>query len=140
MASLTYNNPPGVKAYAADENYYSQTVDLGNGVVKASGQGGWSPDEGPGGPMPEGAREQIDAAFVNIDTVLKAAGLRGADDVFLVRAYTTDMDEGLPLMWDALRKWIPSHRPVYTIVGTTRLGLPEMKIEVEVEAKRKSAG
>ena len=136
MSGLKYNNPSGGIKVFADDTYYSQTVDLGNGIVKASGQGGWSIEGGPLGGIPEDARQQVEAAFLNIDHVLKAAGLNGTDDVFLVRSYHTDIDETLGMVTEALKKHIPSHRPIWTAIGTTRLAEPGMKIEIEVEARR----
>ncbi|KAK2609456.1 hypothetical protein N8I77_002953 [Diaporthe amygdali] len=34
---------------------------------------------------------QIDLAFQNVDNVLRAAGLRGWEDIYLLRSYSTDM-------------------------------------------------
>lgn len=33
-----------------------------------------------------------------------------------------------------LKKWMPEHRPILTVVGVTALGLEGMRLEVEVVA------
>jgi enamine deaminase RidA (YjgF/YER057c/UK114 family) len=135
MASLTYNNPSGGIKEFAEASYYSQSVDMGNGTVKASGQGGWSIEGGPLGGLPEDAQAQVDAAFANVDHVLRAVGL-GVGDVYLVRSYHTNIDETMGLVTEAMRRLIPTHRPIWTAIGVTRLGHPSMQIEIEVEARR----
>ncbi|KAH6685948.1 Endoribonuclease L-PSP/chorismate mutase-like protein [Plectosphaerella plurivora] len=135
MTSLTFNNPSGGIKEFAESSYYSQSVDMGNGTVKTSGQGGWSIEGGPLGGIPNDARAQVDAAFANLDHVLKAAGL-GLGDVYLVRSYHMDIDETMGMVSEAMRRLIPKHRPIWTAVGVTRLGHPDMKIEIEVEARR----
>lgn len=33
-----------------------------------------------------------------------------------------------------MKKWLPNHQPVWTCVGVTQLGEPDMKVEIEVMA------
>jgi enamine deaminase RidA (YjgF/YER057c/UK114 family) len=133
MSEFKYNNPPGIKPYA-EANYYSQTVDLGNGLIKASGQGGWTVEKGFRDPIPESAREQVENAFKNVDHVLKEAGLSGARAVFQVRTYHIDIEETLGMVTEGFKKFI-GHRPVWTAVQVAGLADKRMKIEVEVQAK-----
>lgn len=133
MASLKYNTLPGPPQKLGDQYYYSQTVDLGDGIVKCSGQGGWDPVTGE---VATNAREQVELTIRNTDKVLKAAGLRGWDDVYLIRSFHVDIDETLLMVDDVLRKRITGHRPAWTAVGVTRLALSTMEIEIEVEPKR----
>ncbi|POR36410.1 Uncharacterized protein TPAR_03393 [Tolypocladium paradoxum] len=136
MSAPKYNNPPDGAGCFADTVYYSQTVDVGGGLVKCAGQGGWTVAEGPDGPIPRPAREQVDNAFRNVDHVLREAGLAGgARDVYLVRSYHVNMEETLDMVTEAMRAWV-GHRPVWTAVGVARLADARMKIEIDVEAKR----
>lgn len=140
MSAPKYNNPPDAIGAFGDAVHYSQTVDLGGGLTKCAGQGGWSVEHGPAGPMPSAAREQVDNALRNVDHVLRAAGhAGGARDVYLVRSYHLDIDETLGMVTEALRAWV-GHRPVWTALGVARLADPRMKIEIEVEAKRHALG
>lgn len=135
MSGIKYGSPSGGIKEFGEKSYYSQYVDLGNGIVKASGQGGWSIEGGPLGGIPDNAKDQVEAAFMNVDHVLKAAGLAGVQDVYLVRSYHTDINETMQLVTEAMKRHIPLHRPIWTAIGTTQLGHPSMKIEIEVEAK-----
>ncbi|KND94581.1 hypothetical protein TOPH_00817 [Tolypocladium ophioglossoides CBS 100239] len=135
MSAPKYNNPPGIKPFA-DTTYYSQTADLGAGLIKCAGQGGWTIDQGPLGPIPDSAREQVENAFRNIDHILREAGLHGgARDVYLVRTYHLDIDETLGMVTEGLQTWV-GHRPIWTAIGVARLADERMKIEIEVEAKQ----
>lgn len=77
---------------------------------------------------------QVDLAFDNIDIVLRAAGLKGWEDVYHVRSYHTDLSVSFDLMVRKLKERIPGHRPVWTAIGVKELAFPAMKIEIEVEA------
>lgn len=32
------------------------------------------------------------------------------------------------------KKWMPDHQPIWTAVGVTRLGMDDMRVEIEVAA------
>ncbi|TQN65436.1 hypothetical protein CSHISOI_10002, partial [Colletotrichum shisoi] len=55
------------------------SVDLGNGTDKCSGPGGWHPETA--ALDANDSDKQVQLAIENVDIVLKAAGLRGWDDV-----------------------------------------------------------
>lgn len=38
------------------------------------------------------------------------------------------------LLLTIIQKWMPNHRPIWTLVGVAALGLPQMKVEIEVIA------
>ncbi|KAL4726706.1 hypothetical protein ACLX1H_005595 [Fusarium chlamydosporum] len=136
MASFTYITPPGgFLQVLTDVNHYSQAVDLGNGFYKISGQGGFTEK----GEMPSDIKDEVEQAFQNVEDVLKAAGLRGWEDVYYIRHYHTDMDVTLPLVTEALKKRIPNNRPGAVAAGVARLALPSMRIEIEVDAKKCSS-
>lgn len=79
--------------------------------------------------------EEIDQAFANVDYNLKYAGGKGWSQVFRINLYSTDMSEkGLELIVEALKKWLPDHKPIMTAVGVPKLWLESMHIEVEVSA------
>ncbi|KAM3528100.1 hypothetical protein MY4038_006058 [Beauveria bassiana] len=134
MASLQFKTPPGAAEKHSDLGHYSQSVDLGNGIVKCSGQGGWHPETG--ALDATDSSKQVALAMENVDIVLKNAGLRGWEDVYLLRSYHCDITASWEPTAEALRKRIPGHRPIWTAVGVPRLAFPEMLIELEVEAKR----
>ncbi|KAM0231050.1 hypothetical protein ACHAP5_011199 [Fusarium lateritium] len=132
MSSFKYITPPGFFEFLSDTNHYSQAVDLGNGFFKISGQGGLNEK----GEIPSDLKQEVEQTIQNVDTMLKAAGLRGWEDVYYVRSYHTDIDATLPLITEILRKLIPNNRPGSVAAGVTRLALPTMMLEIEVDAKR----
>ncbi|KAM0199494.1 hypothetical protein ACHAPQ_005293 [Fusarium lateritium] len=132
MTSFKYITPPGFFEFLSDTNHYSQAVDLGNGFFKISGQGGLNEK----GEIPSDLKQEVDQTIQNVDTMLKAAGLRGWEDVYYVRSYHTDIDATLPLITEILKKLIPNNRPGSVAAGVTRLALPTMRLEIEVDAKR----
>ncbi|KAJ4319538.1 hypothetical protein N0V94_003873 [Neodidymelliopsis sp. IMI 364377] len=134
MSFLKYNNPPGASQKFSDQGHYSQTVDLGNGTIKCAGQGGWNPQSGELDATD--SPKQVQLAIENVDLILKEAGLRGWEDVYLLRSYHTDIGSTWELAAEALKRRIPSHRPVWTAVGVASLAFPAMLIELDVEAKR----
>jgi enamine deaminase RidA (YjgF/YER057c/UK114 family) len=73
-------------------------------------------------------------AFEKVDRVLQAVGLRGWDDVCLIRTYHVDMGSSYDHVVKTLKERIPGHRPVWTAVAVPRLAFLTMLIEIEVEA------
>ncbi|KAI8210360.1 RutC family protein [Colletotrichum sp. SAR 10_76] len=134
MASLKFNNPPGAAQKHSDLGHYSQSVDLGNGIIKCSGQGGWDPEHGT--LDANDSKKQVALAMENVDIVLKAAGLRGWEDVYSLRSYHCDIRTSWEQTAEALKKRIPNHRPIWTAVAVPHLAFPAMLIELEVEARR----
>lgn len=132
MSSLTYTNPPGTSQRFSDESHFSMAVALPNGIVKCSGQGGW--DSITGALDANNSDEQIAIAMKNVDLVLKAAGLRGWEDVYHLRSYHTDIRSSWDPLVKALKERIPGHRPCWTAVAVPHLAFPQMLIELEVEA------
>lgn len=133
MSSLKYYIPEGASKEWSLEYHYSQAVDMGNGFVKVSGQGGWNTATGEFATDPQ---TEVELTFENIEKVLKAAGLRGWEDVYYIRSYHLDINTTLPLLGEGLKKRCPNHIPGATALGVTQLAIPTMKLEVEVDAKR----
>ena len=95
-------------------------------------KGGWNPETSK---IPTDLDEEIDQAFSNVDFTLKDAGGKGWSQVYKIRLYLTDLGE--PSMVASVRnlkKWLPDHRPILTCIGVTQLGLPGMRVEIEVIA------
>jgi enamine deaminase RidA (YjgF/YER057c/UK114 family) len=86
--------------------------------------------------MPDGVEQQARNCLATIARVLEEAGFALAD---VVRAtyYVTDIadaDRLLPIFGEAFG----AIRPAATLVAVAALVRPEMKIEIEVTAKRRS--
>ncbi|KAF4966607.1 hypothetical protein FSARC_5727 [Fusarium sarcochroum] len=135
MASFSYVTLPGFGEFLTKTNHYSQIVNLGNGIFKISGQGGWNEK----GEISSDPKQEVEQAIQNVDEALKTAGLRGWEDVYYVRSYHTDIDTTLPLVVEALKKRVPGNPSGATVVGVARLALPAMKLEIEVDAKTHTA-
>lgn len=136
MAAVTYITPPSeFLQFLTNENHYSQAVDLGNGFFKISGQGGFNDK----GEMSDDVKDEVEQAVQNVETMLKAAGLRGWEDVYYIRHYHLDIDVTLPILTEALKKRIPDNRPGSVATGVPRLALPTMRFEIEVDAKKHTA-
>lgn len=62
----------------------------------------------------------------------------GWKSVFRVNSYHVGLEgqqeEVLGRMVENFKKYMPDHQPVWTCVGVTVLGEPEMKVEIEVVA------
>jgi len=86
--------------------------------------------------IPEDAAAQARNVFVNIGKTLEMAGFAFADIVRMTQ-YVTDIRYG-----DAIRpvvaEYLGSVRPASTLVAVSGLATPEMKVEIEVTAKRRS--
>lgn len=132
MSSLNFINEKGAGQKHSDLCHYSQVVHIpGTPIVKASGQGGWTET---GALDPTDMKGQIDLAFQNVDNVLRAAGLRGWEDVYLIRSYSVSMEASRDHLMAKLRERMPTHRPLHTELSVPRLAFPDMLIEIEVEA------
>ncbi|KAI5235188.1 YjgF-like protein [Aureobasidium subglaciale] len=130
MSSLQYFNEKGAGQDHSDHYHYSQCVIIGD-TVKCAGQGGWDND---GNLDSEDWKGQIDNAFDNVDRVLQAAGLRGWQDVYLVRSYQLDIANHIDYLVGKLKERMPEHRPIWTALSVPKLALPGMTVEIEVEA------
>ncbi|GAA5910432.1 hypothetical protein JCM6882_007355 [Rhodosporidiobolus microsporus] len=139
MSSLPYFHQPhkAIKEMTA-RAHYSSAVRLPGGIIKCSGQGGWDENfDFPGSDVSneEHHRLQVEQAFKNVDEVVRAAGGNGWADVYSVRTYHLNIDFSLSPVVEQFEKWCGAdHRPLFTCVGVTKLGDPQMLIEVEVEA------
>jgi len=101
-------------------------------VLIACIKGGWVCETSK---IHEDMDEEVDQAFANVDHCLKDAGGKGWCQVYRVNLYVTVInDQMMGALVRNLKKWMPDHQPIMTAVGVAQLGLPGMRVEVEVVA------
>ena len=87
------------------------------------------------GNLPDSYTKQIENTFVNLDKVLNSQSLT-ADDVIKVNIWATeeiDWENVFDPMWN---KFFGNTYPSMTIAYVKALGLPEIKIEIEILAAK----
>ena len=87
------------------------------------------------GNLPDDYNKQIENTFINIDNVLNSQYLN-ADDVIKVNIWATeeiDWENVFDPIWD---KFFGNTYPSMTIAYVRALGLPEIKIEIEILAAK----
>lgn len=151
MSHLQYYSYPGFGEAKREQLWYSQAVRIGD-RIEIAGQGmldlsnatlrkekrltiaigGWNPETSV---IYEDVDDEIDQAFANVDHTLKHAGGKGWCQVYRVNLYLTEINEKLVgASVRNLKKWMPDHQPILTCIGVNQLGLPGMRVEVEVVA------
>ncbi len=122
-------NPSDVKAVG---NYSHVTIVPRNAQLYTfSGQIGADQS----GNLPDSYTKQIENTFVNLDKVLNSQSLT-ADDVIKVNIWATeeiDWENVFDPMWN---KFFGNTYPSMTIAYVKALGLPEIKIEIEILAAK----
>ena len=87
------------------------------------------------GNLPDSYTKQIENTFINLDKVLNSQSLT-ADDVIKVNIWATeeiDWENVFDPMWN---KFFGNTYPSMTIAYVKALGLPEIKIEIEILAAK----
>ncbi|PGH23161.1 hypothetical protein AJ80_02796 [Polytolypa hystricis UAMH7299] len=131
MAELTYYAYKGVGHRNLEQFSYNQAVRVGD-RIECAGQGGWDPSTGV---INTEINAQIDQAFTNVDLCLKDAGGKGWEQVFRVTSYHIPLnEEALGAVVRNLKCWMPNHKPIWTVLGVSRLGMDDMRVEIEVVA------
>ena len=104
----------------------------GAAILVSSGQLGMLKD----GTIPEDTEQQIEAAFDNVEAVLRAAGMT-MSDVVKMTTFITDLRYR-----DTFRvvraKRVGNPPPSSTRIVVTSLSMPEMKVEIEIIAAKVS--
>jgi len=117
-----------------DQFGFSQAIETTghSRVLRCSGQTSVNADGEPQHQADMAA--QIALAMDNLETVLKAAGMTVANVVELT-IYTTDIDGSLQ-HFEGLGQRLAGARvqPAMTLLGITRLFLPELMIEIQATA------
>ncbi|KAK0637629.1 hypothetical protein DIS24_g10628 [Lasiodiplodia hormozganensis] len=123
---------PGFGEASRKSHWYSSAVRVGD-QIHCAGQGGfYDADLNISQLVPE----QIDQAFVNVDTALRDAGCKGGwAHVFRINSFHIQLDqEAQDAMVRNFKKWMPDNHPVWTCVQVGRLGDDRMRVEIEVSA------
>lgn len=83
---------------------------------------------------PGDLRGQMEHALSNVDAVLEKAGM-GRENIVNLRFFTTDID-GFLANYDVYAQWIApaGTRPPQSLLGISRLVMPELMVEIEVVA------
>jgi enamine deaminase RidA (YjgF/YER057c/UK114 family) len=83
---------------------------------------------------PGDLRGQMQAALANIDAVLAKAGM-DRSNILSLRFFTTDID-GFLSNYDVYATWIAEAgtRPPQSLLGISRLVLPDLMVEIEAVA------
>jgi enamine deaminase RidA (YjgF/YER057c/UK114 family) len=130
LAKPIFIVPKGVGEQMRDNYHYSQGVRVGD-RIQVTGQGGWDETF----TIPDDPLEQIRNSFKNIAGVLTEGGSSWDDVVEIISYHVGEIDESvLAVTVEELRKWCPSHQPLWTVLGVERLALPPMKVEVMANA------
>jgi enamine deaminase RidA (YjgF/YER057c/UK114 family) len=82
--------------------------------------------------MPEGAPEQAEQAFRNIESALRQAGA-AIGDIVRIR-YILPAREDFEPCWPVIRRWLGDVRPAATMLVAGLLD-PRMRIEIEATAR-----
>ena len=115
-----------------DQYGFSQAIEVSSAsrVLYCAGQA--SVDD-QGKPVHAGdMRKQIDQAFRNLETVLKAAGF-GLANVVRLNYYTTDVEAFLSAS-DVVGSRLAGSAPPGTLLGISKLAFPGLMIEIEATA------
>ncbi|KAK3111540.1 hypothetical protein LTR53_013121 [Teratosphaeriaceae sp. CCFEE 6253] len=134
MSQLQYYAYDGYGKEAEEHYHYSQAVRIPPNRVECSGQGGWDPATN--AISPDLATE-IAQAFANCDLTLKTAGVqKGLQQAYSVKSYHVGAIDAVVIetMVAQLRRWMPEHRPIWTMIGVPTLALPGMRVEIDVVA------
>ena len=125
--TLTFNNPPGVRAPSPSYHHAAVMTGPGRRLVSA-GQIGVRSD----GSTPSDGAEQIEQALANILTILAANGMAPANIVKMT-VFLTD-PKLIPALREKRGKVMQGHAPASTLLIVAGLAAPEFKVEIEVEA------
>ncbi|KAK4955544.1 hypothetical protein LTR10_006483 [Elasticomyces elasticus] len=136
MSNLDYYAYDGVGKQVAELMGYMQAVRVPPNRIECSGQGGWIP-KNTDWEVSDELEVQIAQAFENIDLTLRTANVKGGwNQVFSIKSYHVGPIDELVFaaMKQNMAKWMPNHKPIWTMLGVAALGLPAMKVEIDVVA------
>ncbi|MCM3760885.1 RidA family protein [Alkalihalobacillus oceani] len=126
---ITRKNPDNMPAPVGNYSHITK-IPRGAELFVTSGQVGVDQN----GQFPEKMNEQIEHTFSNIKKVLAAEGLR-PEHIIKVNIWAVE-----PIDWNFLySEWeqlLSNEYPAMTVAYITALGLPEIKIEIEIWAAK----
>lgn len=125
MEKITRKNPAFMPEPVGNYSHVTR-VPKGAGLVVTSGQVGTDAD----GKLPEEMERQTENTFLNIKKLLENEGL-SEENVIKVNIWATEQIDWdhLYAEWDRL---FETAYPSMTIAYVSALGLPELKIEIEL--------
>ena len=130
---VQYLNPEGL---FKPDTYWQCAIASGTRTVHLSGQAARGPDAQPVGP--DDLATQVEQAFVNVDTAVRAAG-GTFDDVVKLTLYFVDWtpdkmaDLGKGIVAAAERIGRDLRKPV-TLLGVAALAAPDLLVEIDAVA------
>lgn len=128
-SNITRKNPQRMHAPVGNYTHITK-IPRNAELYVSSGQIGVDPT----GAMPDSMNEQITNTFANIQAVLQSEAL-ASDNIIKVNIWATQKID-----WDHLyAKWeqlFDSDYPAMTVGYISELGLPEIKIEIEIWAAK----
>lgn len=125
MEKIIRNNPEFMPKPVGNYSHVTR-VPKGAGLIVTSGQVGTDMN----GNVPQNLNDQITNTFANMKKVLESEGL-SQDSVIKVNIWATEEIDWdyLYLKWD---EFFDDEYPSMTIAYISALGLPELKIEIEL--------
>ncbi|MBM7713419.1 enamine deaminase RidA (YjgF/YER057c/UK114 family) [Bacillus thermophilus] len=126
---VTRKNPSSMPAPVGNYTHITK-IPRNAELYVASGQVGMDQN----GQFPQNMNEQVSNTFTNIKKVMESEGLR-AENIIKVNIWATEIIDWdfLDSEWDHL---FSNDYPAMTIGYLSELGLPEIKIEIEIWAAK----
>ena len=110
---------------------FSSAVQAGD-FVFVSGQVG----TGAKGAVPEDPAKQFELAFINLGSVLEAAGL-GFEDIVDLTTYHVGLSQHIREFTQVKSNYISEPFPTWTAIGVQELAIPDLLVELKVIAQTK---
>ncbi|AIC92746.1 MULTISPECIES: RidA family protein [Shouchella] len=125
MKKISRNNPESMPKPVGNYSHITR-VPKGAGLIVTSGQVGTDMN----GEVPEQLNDQVANTFANMKKLLESEGL-SHDSVIKVNIWATEEIDWdyFYTKWD---EWFQGEYPSMTIAYISALGLPELKIEIEL--------
>jgi enamine deaminase RidA (YjgF/YER057c/UK114 family) len=127
LSAFTLSNPDGVHRGVTSYSL-AAVVQAGARRIIVSGQVGTGPD----GSTPDDAAAQVENAYNNLRTVLRAHGL-GLSDIVKVTVFLTDRALLGPYR-EVRGRVMGAHAPASTLLFVSGLADPKYLVEIEAEA------
>ncbi|TFK19800.1 putative translation initiation inhibitor [Coprinopsis marcescibilis] len=118
MSHLQYYSYKGFGEEAKEKFWYNQAVRVGD-RIEISGQGGWVPETSE---IHKDLDAEVEQAFSNAQ-------------VYRLNIYVLGMSEtSVGIVVKHVKRCMPDHQPLLTVIGAGPLALEGMRIEIEAVA------